>query len=89
MGLHVGNTQKEFAAYLQVRNPDERHQDALSVPRVLGLTAPTRVSPAPATEQKQHHQNNQYGFHCCTSLVRGSWTDLDNGHLISSLQPMV
>jgi hypothetical protein len=28
-------------------------------------------------------------FHCCTSLVRGSWTDLDNGHLISSLQLMV
>jgi len=31
------------------------------------LVAPTTVSPAPATEQKQHHKNNQYGFHCCTS----------------------
>jgi hypothetical protein len=51
------------------------------------LAAPTRVSPAPATEQKQHHKNNQYGFHCRTSLVRGSWTYLCNGHLISSLKP--
>jgi hypothetical protein len=25
------------------------------------LAAPTRVSPAPATEQKQHQKNNQYG----------------------------
>jgi len=36
------------------------------------LAAPARVSPAPATEQKQHHENNQYGFHFVTSFVRGS-----------------
>jgi hypothetical protein len=30
---------------------------------VIGLAAPTRVSPAPAAEQKHHQQNNQYGFH--------------------------
>jgi len=34
----------------------------LSVRGVL-LAAPTRVSPAPATEQKQKNKNNQYGFH--------------------------
>jgi hypothetical protein len=28
---------------------------------VITLTAPTRVSPTTATEQKQHQQNNQYG----------------------------
>src|ERR1700730_9165724 len=28
---------------------------------VIALAAPTRVSPAPATEQKQHYKNNQYG----------------------------
>jgi hypothetical protein len=28
---------------------------------VIALAAPTRVSPAPAAEQKQHHKNNQYG----------------------------
>jgi hypothetical protein len=32
----------------------------------FALVAPTRVSPASAAEQKQHYQNNQYGFHCCT-----------------------
>jgi hypothetical protein len=36
------------------------------------LAAPTTVSPAPATEQKQHQENNQYGFHFVTSFVRGS-----------------
>jgi hypothetical protein len=36
-------------------------QDALSVHRVFGLAAPTRVSPAPAAEQKQHQENDQYG----------------------------
>jgi hypothetical protein len=55
----------------------------------IALAAPTRVSPASATEQKQHHKNNQYGFHCCTSLVKGSWTGLCNGHLISSLPHMI
>jgi hypothetical protein len=50
----------------------------------IALAAPTRVSPAPATEQKQDQKNNQYGFHCCTSLVRGSWTGLWNGRLTSS-----
>jgi hypothetical protein len=81
--------EKGFAVYL--RNPHKNKQDqaALSMHPVCALVAPTRVSPAPATEQKQHHKNNQHGFHCCTSLVRGSWTDLDNGHLISSLQLMV
>src|ERR1017187_8585424 len=62
MGPHcAGKTQKGFAVYLQVRNPHERHQDALSVHRVFGLAAVTRVSPAPATEQKQHQKNDQYG----------------------------
>jgi hypothetical protein len=28
-----------------------------------GLGAPTRVSPTAATKQKQHYENNQYGFH--------------------------
>jgi hypothetical protein len=65
------------------REPEKR------VRELIALAAPTRVSPASATEQKQHHKNNQYGFHCCTSLVRGSWTDLYNGHLISSLHLMV
>jgi hypothetical protein len=32
------------------------------------LAAPTRVSPAPATEQEQHHKNNQYGFHVAPHL---------------------
>ena len=61
-----------------LQNRIKQHSQAFWV---IALAAPTRVSPAPATEQKQHHQNNQYGFHCCTSLVRGSWTDLCNGHL--------
>lgn len=64
----VGKTQKGFAVYLQVRNPHERHQDALSVHLVFGLAAPTRVSPAPAAEQKQNQQNNQYGFHVVPHL---------------------
>jgi hypothetical protein len=34
----------------------------------IALAAPTRVSPAPATEQKQHHKNNQYGFHVVPHL---------------------
>ncbi len=34
-----------------------------SVHPVTALAAPTRVSPAPATEQKYHQKNNQYGFH--------------------------
>ena len=36
---------------------------------VTALSAPARVSPAPATEQQQHHKNNQYGFHFWTSTV--------------------
>ena len=40
------------------------------------LAAPTRVSPTPATKQKQHHENNQYGFHLVTSPARGSGTSL-------------
>jgi hypothetical protein len=39
-------------------------------------SAPARESPTPATEQKQHYQNNQYGFHLVTSLLRGNWTGL-------------
>jgi hypothetical protein len=35
---------------------------------VIELAAPTRVSPAPATEQKQHQKNNQYGFHVVPHL---------------------
>lgn len=38
------------------------------------LAAPARVSPTPATEQEQNDQNNYYGFHCVTSLVRKDWT---------------
>jgi hypothetical protein len=43
---------------------------ALSVHPVFALTAVPGVSPAPATEQKQHQENNQYGFHVVTSLVK-------------------
>ena len=46
---------------------------------MIRLAAPARVSPAPTTEHEQHQKNNQYGFHCYTSLVKGSWTDLYNG----------
>lgn len=38
----------------------------------IALATPTRVTPAPTTNQKQHQENNQYGFHCCTSSVEGS-----------------
>jgi hypothetical protein len=41
-----------------------------AIRRFSTLATPTTVSPAPATKQKQHHKNNQYGFHCFTSLVR-------------------
>jgi hypothetical protein len=41
------------------------------------LAAPTRISPAPAADQKQHHKNNQYGFHLVTSPVRGSGTSVE------------
>jgi hypothetical protein len=58
-----------------------------SVP--IPLAAPTRVAPAPATEQKQHQENNQYGFHVVTSLMRGSWTGLCNGRFTSSLCNMI
>ena len=34
---------------------------------MITLTAPTRVSPASAAWQKQHHNNNEYGFHVVTS----------------------
>src|ERR1019366_4909560 len=34
----------------------------------IGQVTPTRVSPAPATEQKQHQKNNQYGFHVVPHL---------------------
>jgi hypothetical protein len=55
----------------------------------LPLGPPTRVSPPAATEQKQHYENNQYGFHVGTSLVRGSWTGLCNGRLASSLNNII
>jgi hypothetical protein len=56
---------------------------------VVALTAPTTISPAPATEQKQHQENNQYGFHVGTSCVKGSWTGLCNGNLTSSLHNII
>ena len=56
---------------------------------VIALAAPTRVSPAPATEQKQHQKNNQYGFHVVPHLLGGSWTGLCNGRLTSSLCNML
>jgi hypothetical protein len=56
---------------------------------LIALGAPTRVSPAPATEQKQHQKNNQYSIHVVTSFVRGSWTGLCNGRPISSLHNMI
>jgi hypothetical protein len=37
------------------------------------LPAPTRVSPASATEQKHNENNDQYGFHVSTSILRGIW----------------
>jgi hypothetical protein len=53
------------------------------------LAAVTRVSPAPATEQKQHQKNDQYGFHCCTSFPRERWAGLGNGHLSPPLHLMI
>ena len=38
-------------------------------PLGIALAAPTRVSPAAATEQKHYQKNNQYGFHVGTSVV--------------------
>jgi hypothetical protein len=52
------------------------------------LAMPTRVSPAPAAEQKQHQKNDQYGFHGCTSVVGESKSGLCNGRLTSSV-PML
>jgi len=64
--------------------PTHRHFAIL-----IALAAVTSITPAPASEQKQHQQNNQYGFHRCTSLVRGSRTGLYNGRLTSSLCSMI
>jgi len=32
------------------------------------LTSPARISPASTTEQKQHQDNNQYGYHVSPPL---------------------
>ena len=53
------------------------------------LTTPTRVSPAAAAEQKQHQENDQYGLHVYTSIVRKSGSGLWNGRLISSVHCML
>src|ERR1019366_2218030 len=55
----------------------------------IALAAQPGVSPAPATEQKQHHKNDQYGFHCCTSPERRKLTGLCNGRLTSSLHNII
>jgi hypothetical protein len=44
------------------------------------LAAPTRVSPATATEQKQHQDNDQDSFHVTPHVIDRSWIDLWNDH---------
>ena len=73
--LRMGRQKLEMADVKRVRgrsifgtltNPTKlgsSDQAASTVYSVIALPAPTRVSPAPATEQEQHHKNNQYGFH--------------------------
>src|SRR5450756_613200 len=59
----VGKTQKGFAVYLQVRNPHERHQDALSVHRV-----PTRANesiPSPRHRAKTVPRERSIWLTCC------------------------
>jgi hypothetical protein len=55
-----------------------RHHPAIAL-------AVTRISPAPAADQKQHYENYQDGLHIRTSLVGGSGNDLCNGRPTSSL----
>jgi hypothetical protein len=57
---------------------------------VIALAAPTRVSPAPATEQKQHQKNNQYGFHRLYLTCKGKLgLTFVTTNLISSLHIML
>ena len=53
------------------------------------LATPPTVSPTSATEQKQHHKNNQYGFHMLRLTLKGSWTGLCDDHPIPSLPLML
>jgi hypothetical protein len=48
-----------------INEPADQYQEADNVypERHKALPAPTRISPAPATEQKQHQKNNQQGRH--------------------------
>jgi hypothetical protein len=55
---YVGETQKGLAVCLHIRNLMNPNRASLSVHRVFALTAPAGVSPAPATEQKYHQENN-------------------------------
>jgi hypothetical protein len=63
-----GDAERGFASLTQSRTPVrmpkigiKRHGHASIL--AIALAAPTRVSPPSATEQKQHQENNQYGFH--------------------------
>jgi hypothetical protein len=55
-----GGLERGFATF-HVRNPRTKQRPCIDT--MIVLVAPTRVSPASAAEQKQHHKNNQYGFH--------------------------
>jgi hypothetical protein len=48
-----------------INEPADQYQEADNVysERHEALPAPTRISPAPATEQKQHQKNNQQSRH--------------------------